>query len=276
MFENIAIGIVIYNPPETAWKNISFFTELKLRVLIIDNSPVEHKSPISGIEFYKYNANDGGLAKALNILCEKANELNSDWLLTLDQDSAFESEADLINLLEHTKKAESNIGILAPKMVQFKKDKLNSYVMTSGTLLRMQAQKECGNYCEYFFIDALDTEYCFRLQSYGWKIKIVDESLLNHKLGAMISKYLPIIKKHFYVTEHSPERLYYIIRNHIITINNYKKKLPAACSLQKKLLFRHIIKIFLYEKNKYAKLKAMLRGFLDARRKIAVDNTIVL
>jgi rhamnosyltransferase len=105
------------------------------------------------------------------------------------------------------------------------------------------------------------------LQSYGWKIKIIDDSLLNHKLGAMISKSIPFIKKHFYITEHGPERLYYIMRNHIITINHYKNKLPVACKLQKKFLFHHIIKIFLYEKNKYAKLKAMLRGFLDARKK---------
>jgi rhamnosyltransferase len=267
MFENIAVGIVIYNPPEAAWSNVSFLVKLKLKVWIIDNSVVEQKIPISGIEFYKYNANNGGLAKALNILCEKASEMNLDWLLTLDQDSTFESEKDLLNLLEQTKKAESDIGILAPKMIQFKKDVLSSYVMTSGTLLRMQAQKECGNYCEYFFIDALDTEYCFRLQSYGWKIKIIDDSLLNHKLGAMISKYIPFIRKHFYITEHSPERLYYIVRNHIITINHYKDKLPVACKLQKKLLFHHIVKIFLYEKSKYAKLKAMLRGFLDAREK---------
>ena len=269
MFENIAIGITLYNPPETVWSYISFLTNLKLRVWIVDNSDIEHKSPISGIEFYKYNANNGGLAKALNILCEIASELSLDWLLTLDQDSTFKSEQDLLNLLEQTKKVENDIGILAPKILQTKKNGLNSYVMTSGTLLRIQAWKECGKYCEYFFIDSLDTEYCLRLQSNGWKIMIVYDFLLDHKQGAMKHKYIPFVKKHFYIFEYSPERLYYIIRNHIITINHYKSRFPVDCRELKKFLRNTLIKILLYESNKYAKLKMALRGFSDARREIA-------
>jgi len=268
MFENIAIGIVIYNPPETVWNNISFLVKLKLRVWVVDNSDIEHKNPISGVEFYKYNANNWGLARALNILCDKAKELNLEWLLMLDQDSVFKSEKDLLNLLEHTKEAESNVGILAPKWIQHKNIEKSSYVITSGTLLRLQAQKECGNYCEYFFVDGLDKEYCLRLQNYGWEIKIVNDSLLVHTLGTMQHKYIPFIKKHFYVTEHNPERLYYIMRNHCITVSLYKNKFPKFCKEQKWLLFYHFIKILLYEKNKCAKVKMILRGFLDARKTI--------
>jgi rhamnosyltransferase len=269
MFENIAVGVVIYNPPETVWNNISFFTKLKLRVWIIDNSVVEQKVSVSGIEFYKYNANNGGLAKALNILCEKANELNLDWLLTLDQDSIFKTEKDLLNLLEHAKNAECDTGILAPKILQTMKAGLNSYVMTSGSLLRVQAWKECGKYCEYFFIDALDTEYCFRLQNKGWKIMVVDNSMLEHKQGAMKLKCIPLVKKHFYIFEYSPERLYYIMRNHIITINHYNSRFPVGCRELKKFLRNSFIKILLYENNRYAKLKMAMRGFLDARKEIA-------
>jgi rhamnosyltransferase len=133
----------------------------------------------------------------------------------------------------------------------------------------MQAQKECGYYCEYFFIDALDTEYCLRLQSRGWKIKVVEDSLLNHSLGAMIDKNIPLIKKRIYVTEYTPERLYYIARNHSIIISHYKNVFPNTCKIQRKFLFYLFIKIFIYEKNIYAKFKMILRGFLDARREIA-------
>jgi len=267
MFENIAVGITLYNPPESVWSYISFLTNLKLRVWIVDNSDTQQKNSIpTSVEFYKYNANSGGLAKALNILCEKAVEMNLEWLLTLDQDSVFKSEKDLLNLLEQTKKAECDIGILAPKILQTRKTGLNSYVMTSGTLLRVQAWKECGKYCEYFFIDSLDTEYCLRLQSNGWKITTVYDSLLDHKLGAMKHKYIPFVKKHFYIFEYSPERLYYIMRNHIITINHYKSKFPVDCKELKKFLRNTIIKILLYENNRYAKLKMALRGFLDARK----------
>ncbi|MDR2582718.1 MAG: hypothetical protein LBC75_04480 [Fibromonadaceae bacterium] len=278
MFENIAIGITLYNPPETVWSHISFLTNLKLRVWIVDNSAAQQKNSIlASVEFYEHNANCGGVAKALNILCEKAVELNLEWLLTLDQDSAFKSEQDLLNLLEQTKKAESDIGILAPKILQTRKTGLNSYVMTSGTLLRMQAWKECGKYCEYFFIDSLDTEYCLRLQSNGWKIMTVCDSLLDHKLGAMKHKYIPFIKKHFYIFEYSPERLYYIIRNHIITINHYKSKFPVDCKELKKFLRNTLIKILIYENNRYAKLKMALRGFLDAyKNEFSILTTLII
>ncbi|MCL1955911.1 MAG: glycosyltransferase [Fibromonadales bacterium] len=265
MFENIAIGITLYNPPETVWSHISFLTNLKLRVWIVDNSDVEQKNSVPQVEFYRYNANSGGLAKALNIYCEKAAELNLEWLLTLDQDSTFESEKDLLNLLSHTQKSDGDVAIIAPTVKKINSD---FFAITSGTLLRMQAQKECGYYLEYFFIDALDTEYCLRLLSYGWKIKIADESLMNHKIGAMIEKSFPFSKKHFYVTEHSPERIYYIMRNHCITLNHYKNKLPKFCKKHRRQLLKHIIKILLYEKNKCMKMKMILRGFWDARKKI--------
>jgi rhamnosyltransferase len=268
MLENIAIGITLYNPPETAWKHISFLTGLKLRVWIVDNSIAPQQNPIPGIEFYKHNANIGGLAKALNILCEKAAELNLEWLLTLDQDSTFETEKDLLNLLSHTKKCENDVGIIAPKVVQLKRINTNHFVLTSGTLLRMQAQKECGYYYEYFFIDALDIEYCLRLLSHGWKIKVVEDSFMNHVLGAMIEKYVPFIKKHIYITEYNPERIYYIFRNLNITIKYYKNKFPDQCKIHRRFLFFFIIKILLYEKNKLAKLKMAWRGLLDGRKKI--------
>jgi len=265
MFENIAVGITLYNPPETVWSHISFLTNLKLRVWIVDNSDTQQKNPIlAGVEFYKHNANCGGLAKALNILCERAVEQNLEWLLTLDQDSAFESEKDLLNLLSHTRKCDGDVAIIAPTVKKINSD---FFAITSGTLLRIQAQKECGYYLEYFFIDALDSEYCLRLLSYGWKIKIADDSLMNHKIGAMIEKRVPFFKKRFYVTEHSPERMYYIMRNHCITINHYKNKLPKFCKKHRKQLLKHIIKILLYEKNKCAKMKMILHGFLDARKK---------
>jgi len=268
MFENIAVGITLYNPPETVWSYISFLTNLKLRVWIVDNSDVEQKNSIpTSVEFYKYNANSGGLAKALNIMCEKAGELNLEWLLTLDQDSTFKSENDLLNLLSHTQKINSDVAIIAPSLIQFKNINWDFFAITSGTLLRMQAQKECGYYLEYFFIDALDSEYCLRLLSYGWKIKIVEDSLLNHNIGAMTKKYFPFYKKYIHIQEYSPERIYYTFRNLIITINHYKNKFPDQCKIYRKSLLFTILKVLLYEKNKFAKSKMALRGFLDARKK---------
>ena len=265
MFENIAVGITLYNPPEIVWSHISFLINLKLRVWIVDNSAVEQKNSIpAGVEFYKHNANSGGLAKALNILCEKAVELNLEWLLTLDQDSTFESEKDLLNLFSHTQKIDSDVAIIAPIIIQLKTINTDFSAITSGTLLRMQAQKECGYYLEYFFIDALDSEYCLRLLSYGWKIKIADDSFLNHKIGNMIEKHFPFFKKHIYVTEHSLERLYYITRNHFITINHYKNKFPEICKKYRKELLKHFIKILLFEKNKCTKMKIIWRSFWDS------------
>ncbi len=82
----------------------------------------------------------------------------------------------------------------------------------------------------------------------------------------MTEKCAPFFKKHIYITEYSPERLYYIFRNNIITINHYKNKFPDLCKIYKKFLFLFFIKFLLYEKNKFAKLKMALHGFWDARK----------
>ncbi|MEJ0107143.1 MAG: hypothetical protein WDO19_33470 [Bacteroidota bacterium] len=56
-------------------------------------------------------------------------------------------------------------------------------VITSGSLIQLDAWKETGGYNETLFIDEVDHEYCYRVKEKGYKVIQVNHVILNHQLG---------------------------------------------------------------------------------------------
>ncbi len=63
-------------------------------------------------------------------------------------------------------------------------------VMASGNVLNLQAYKYIDKFEEKYFIDYVDHEYCLRLQTNGYSIKVHKNSILVHALGNISSKSL--------------------------------------------------------------------------------------
>jgi len=262
---NIAIGIVLFEPKIAQYEHISFLQRLKLPIYIVDNSEQKTLPPDIDVDFYFHNANEGGLAKALNILNDYACEQKMDWLLTLDQDSKFNSLEDLEKLFQFAVNVPENIGAVAPK-IMIMPDKFLKPVyalITSGMLLRIKTWQECGKYREDFFIDCVDTEYCLRMKTLGWDFLVCEDVILEHSLGNSQEHKFPFRKTAHTFGHHNALRRYYIARNLYATMMQYKKEIPEFYEDRKGFLKHHAKMILAFDTNKISKLAMMFAGFAD-------------
>jgi rhamnosyltransferase len=109
-------------------------------------------------------------------------------------------------------------------------------LITSGTLIPTSSLDRLGGMDEVLFVDTVDTEWCFRAGSKGLKLYGVCHAQMSHVIGEGLREVrIPFSRE---VVIHTPTRLYYIVRNHILL---YKRGYtPTKWILQDflRLLFR--------------------------------------
>ncbi len=84
-------------------------------------------------------------------------------------------------------------------------------LIASGVLISVQAFCNIGPMDEALFIDKVDTEWCIRAASRGYKLAGVPAAVLSHSLGESSLRVWWGGWKH--VATHRPFRYYYIVRN---------------------------------------------------------------
>lgn len=261
--------VVLYNPNYlNLKKNIKSYLKSLDKLYIVDNSEKRTLSEVtllkqmsSKIEYIWLKKNRG-IAFALNKGREKAILDGHLWLLTMDQDSYFKNDG-LEDMKTFIKKNEEKIKekyiIISPFHRISNKQKLNlgekevMTVMTSGNFLNLELSKKVGEFRNELFIDEVDHEYCYRAMEQNYKILVLNEIILQHKLGELKDYNL------FYVTNHSPLRKYYKVRNKLYVANKYKwisKKYYYS-------ILKEFIKIIMFEKDKLEKVKMTLAGIKD-------------
>ena len=214
-----------------------------------------------------------GVATALNIGAKKSLDSNYEWLLTMDQDSAFEKE-NLELMIKYIKNNDtSKVGIITPWHVintgiQKPKEKIDYpfEVMTSGNLINLEAYKKNGGFKDDYFIDDIDIEYCMNLNLNGYKIVRLNYVELKHDLGDIeIKKFLG---RNFVCSNHSAIRRYYMVRNTFYLCEEYEKYFPDYCKFLKRGLRGQLQNIILFEKDKLKKIKNMCKGYRDYKKGI--------
>jgi len=270
-------AVILYNPQGDIIKNINSYLDQIDYLLIMDNSPEKNYKISNYYENsnkveYLFNNENLGIAKALNIAAENAISLGYNYLLTMDQDSYFESS--FLEKINRELFSQNDIGIITP----FHKNKFESqkptkfdlielrFVKTSGNLLSLKAYREIGPFNENFFIDYVDIEYNFRMIKKGYKILQIQSLILNHN-EANLSRN-KFIWRDVYPWNHSPERWYYKVRNLLYFRKDFKSFDP---SFFKHELIRYIVteplKIFFFEKQRLRKLKYILLGVFHFLKK---------
>jgi len=233
------------------------------------------------------NAENLGVARALNIGMQRA-ALNSSWALLLDQDSRV--DADMVQSLLAVYAAFPDQDHLAVIGSGFRDpdgetqatdieihgeaaagDTLAEAWMdvesaiTSGSLLPLKAHATVGPFREEFFIDYVDTDYCFRARAQGLRVIKTREPHMSHAIGAATRHGLLWMNK--WTTNHSPDRRYYGARNDTVMLReygNYRFGSWALKSLGRRL--RTCKRIALYEQTKTAKIIAVMQGWWDGVR----------
>jgi rhamnosyltransferase len=268
----IAAVVVLYNPYQNVIENINSYLNQVEHLYIVDNS-VKPDSFISGFAEskdkveYIFNNGNLGVASALNIGAKKAIEYGYSFLLTMDQDS--KAPADLVENLLKIAEADGQIGIVSPLHsnkfgTHFKSGEnitKEMIVMTSGNLLSLNAYRRIGTFRDDFFIDYVDIEYCIRMNYNNFKVISVNNIILEHDEGNLSRR--KFFFKTFYPSNNIPSRLYYKTRNLFYLRDTYRKKYPQPLKTEYDAYLRNVVKIFLFEKQKFLKFRMILSGFWD-------------
>ena len=265
--------VVLYNPSKDVKDNINSYLEFLDKLYVIDNSSDSHEKDFNDKKMeYIHQDENMGIAYPLNLGCVLAIRDRFNWLLTMDQDTKFNSDVlpVLIDYIENndtpkdgivTVWHESNLDVEKPK------DKIDYPLteMTSGNLLNLDIYKIVGKFREDFFIDGVDIEYCLRLKKKGYRIVRFNNVFINHNLGNI--EYHKLFGKRFLCTNHNYIRNYYMQRNYRYINEEYKGIAPDYCDMLIHIKLR-IFKILMFEKDKYRKIRNIFRGIKDYKKGI--------
>ena len=235
MTNAVCAGIVLYNPQIARLRtNIDAIFQQVPLIILVDNGSdnldeIEKlKLEFNSVVLISNNVNLG-IAFALNQICDEADHNGFEWVLTLDQDTVC--PISLIDTLyKHIGK---DVGIVCPAVYEGwdieKKQEINSVeeisaCMTSASLTRISAWKKVAGFRTDYFIDFVDNEFCMKLRNERFKIIRVNDCSISHELGD--SKTIKLFGLFpIRCSEHKPWRFYYMARNNIVFIREYKEYL---------------------------------------------------
>lgn len=276
MYHGIIASIVLYNPEIDRLKeNIMSISKQVEKILLVDNGS-KNVCDIMSLDVVKENCilirnkENLGLAKALNQAMQYAEDNQYDWVLTLDQDSVCTK-----NLIEglHKHLLKERIGIIAPKFIDrnFKRlsdiEKGWKYVhrcITSASLTNVVVWRAIGGFNEKLFIDYVDFDYCARIIRNGYAIIVDSDVEMLHEIGN--SRQIFLGNRSYVLYNHSPMRVYYIVRNTLFYCYAY----PDVWDVkkEKRELQLRCVMIFLFERKRARKFIAMLKGWKESKKLI--------
>ena len=272
---NLAGIIVLYNPGNDTIENVKSYINFLSHLYIIDNSEtpdlhlINSLKNIGGNISYTAFGNNLGIAKALNEGCNLARLGNYDWVLTMDQDSFFETGVFFDQAFN---REYLNTAIIAASYnaIHFNPQKSDrsgftrvDYVITSGNILNIDAWLVLGGFTEKLFIDEVDNDFCIRAKNKGFNVLMSNEIFLKHRLGDAYNVRHVLTGKSLTLTKHSPLRVYYIFRNNFYLFKKYTfSNLNFVIDRVKNLIVM-LVKITLYFPDKAIYFKYIFKALKD-------------
>lgn len=286
--------IVAYNPDNNIISTSKVLASMLGidQVIIVDNSTQENQTIQDlltlGYKVWPMYGNQG-IAAALNsgIGCLIAQ--GCEVFFCFDQDSKIDLRFIRDMILNWESSSINNVGMLCPSFFDInsateakftkidhwrvrnfgisKEDKIRdrnietSFAITSGSLLSRRAFLKVGGFDEDYFIDHVDSEFCLRLISKGYRVMIAPNIQFFHSVGKRSKEKLLLLT--IKPNNHAPIRRYYIFRNGIITQKRYYKDFPGFTILNFARNVHEILSVIFFEENKCKKIKAMFYGIYD-------------
>jgi rhamnosyltransferase len=274
--------VISYHPDEYVFGNLSLLRRQIDNVIVVDNGSlsgeVEALRRLAGelgltlIE----NADNLGIATALNQGVDAARGMQADWVFLFDQDSRVTPGfADAMLNGFYATAFGRRVGILNPRYIdsRFNTDlpqhrylpsgELES-ATTSGSLSPMGIYDELGPFADELFIDGVDYEISLRARSRGYVCATCQEAVLLHAPGT--PRRVSLAGFRFTVANYSHVRRYFQERNKVWCAKRYFRRFPGFFYLQFFISFKDLMKVILGEENKGIKVRAFLRGTMDGVR----------
>lgn len=98
-----------------------------------------------------------------------------------------------------------------------------SFLISSGTLINLKALLNTGGMRSNYFIDHVDTEWCFRARAKGYVLLGVPNANMKHTLGDKVKNIWFFGWRQ--VSYHTPLRDYYMFRNTLLLFRDVKTTL---------------------------------------------------
>jgi rhamnosyltransferase len=272
--------MVTFNPDASVIDNIEQLCPQLEWLVVLDNgsrsnalAPVREASNRLGFELIEIGMNLG-IAAALNRGVERARSLKAECVALFDQDSTAESR--LIDALLKSYAAGSairQVAIVSAKHLSrdtrawmrpvFAADGGPLVAITSGSLMPLSIFNTCGPFEEDFIIDCVDAEYCLRVRSAGFTIRVCEEGILWVTLG-FPRPFKVFGRALFSATNYSPGRRYYNTRNRLIIVKRYWRLYPRWCYLCLRGFLKEVVIVAIAEQQRMLKLKRIVLGIRDA------------
>lgn len=270
---DIAAGIVLYQPDlNRLEENINRIRPQVNHIVLIDNGSAnvdlvsERYGSDASVSIIR-NEKNFGIARALNQICQWAMEQGYPWCITMDQDSCagegmvdgflrYEGLDDRIGII-HPHRRDRNVQLeTAQYSGEYEEITDSLRVITSGCMMNLAAWKQAGGFLEDLFIDYVDYEFNERLLRAGFRIIRAHKSVILHELGRRTAHNYRGTT--IYMTNHSAFRRYYMTRNASFFFKKYRSKEEQRKYI--KHLLRTSFYITLFEKDRFKKILAILRG----------------
>lgn len=260
----IIASVITFHPDFDKLKhNINTYAQSVEKVIVFRNSDED----LSFLETIFPNlillgdGNNSYIAKALNTIVQYCIQNHYDYLLTMDQDSSFNSFDSFITCVEQN--LSPNVVCYAPALSWFKKPKDCASVsptksaITSGSIMYVPIVKQLGGFREDYKIYEVDLEFCYWARENGYTILLFYDFVLNHNLGYQ-SK--PIWK--FSVWNYSPSSYYFLFRNRIWMQREYSS-FKEHIKMMWWTIILYIPGILLGEKHKCKKIGYIIKAFIE-------------
>lgn len=287
------IVVVTYNPEAGTLELLDACLRQTPHVVVIDNGsrpgPVIEAIPARpGIRF-KAMGRNLGLATAQNEGIRQAEAAGCDRVLFFDQDtqlpdgfvSSMNTEFDRLsregervgilgpNYFDRNTREDAHYARLTPRgfddiMLTDGQTAEVSFIISSGSLMNVSLFRETGRFRDEFFIDQVDTEFCLRVASHGYKVFATPRAKIIHTIGNRTKHrllFLTIKPNH-----HAARRKFFIVRNGVKTLMLYGERFPGFRKLMIFRLIHDLLAVLFFEQDKLTKLRSMWRGLLASRR----------
>jgi GT2 family glycosyltransferase len=177
-------------------------------VVLWDNSPASDacRNLPEGVHYFA-DENNSGLAKAYNRALEWATEQRSDWLLTLDQDTAVPRDFFLrMGAAARESSRYAGVGAIVPQIAAGRRQLSPNYfqfgaiprwypagyvgvpsepvfAFNSGAMLSAAALKQVGGYDPRFWLDDSDAMIFSKLHEHGKRVYVAGDIQLIHEFS---------------------------------------------------------------------------------------------
>jgi rhamnosyltransferase len=283
---SVCAVVVTYHPDAGLPARLSRLLPQVGRTILVDNgsgpgsAEVLRQASSGPSVLLLANTENTGIARALNAGVQAALAEGFAWALLLDQDTAVDDDIvarllaagdsypESARLAVVGSKFRDTHGRLAePGRLDARGELWQEVesVITSGSLLSLKNYCAIGPFRDDFFIDYVDTEYCFRARAAGYRILETVQPLMSHTVGAPTRHRL--FGKATWTTNHSAERRYYIARNNTVLLREYGTSTSRAWRyLSFVRCLRLCKRIAYFENDKAQKISAVVQGWWDGVR----------